>query len=377
MTTPADVLKMIKEKEVKFVDFRFTDTRGKEQHVSVPQKVVHDGQVRVRPRVRRLVDRGMERHPGLGHAADARRQHGLHRSVHGRDDAQHQLRRGRAVGRQGLRARSALARPSRGGLSQVHGAWRHRLFRPGAGILHLRRRRVVGRHVGQLLQDLLIRGRVVVRRKIRGRQHGSSADREGRLFSGPAGRFAAGHPLGDLSRAGADGRGSRGAPSRSRERWAVRDRHQVRAAGPARRLAADPEVRGAQHGARVRQDGDVHAEADRRRQRIRHALPPVDLQGRQEPVCRRRLRRSVRDRALLHRRHHQAREGAERDHEPGHELVQAARSGLRGADQSRLFGAQSLGGDPHSVRRPIRRDAASKCASPIRRQIRISRSRRC
>src|SRR5437762_13371020 len=38
MTTPADVLKMIKEKEVKFVDLRFTDTRGKEQHVSVPVK---------------------------------------------------------------------------------------------------------------------------------------------------------------------------------------------------------------------------------------------------------------------------------------------------------------------------------------------------
>ena len=36
----ADVLKMIKEKEVKFVDFRFTDTRGKEQHVSVPAKIV-------------------------------------------------------------------------------------------------------------------------------------------------------------------------------------------------------------------------------------------------------------------------------------------------------------------------------------------------
>src|SRR5437868_13964028 len=38
MTAPADVLKMLKEKEVKFVDLRFTDTRGKEQHVSVPSK---------------------------------------------------------------------------------------------------------------------------------------------------------------------------------------------------------------------------------------------------------------------------------------------------------------------------------------------------
>ena len=35
-TTAADVMKLIKEKEVKFVDLRFTDTRGKEQHVTVP-----------------------------------------------------------------------------------------------------------------------------------------------------------------------------------------------------------------------------------------------------------------------------------------------------------------------------------------------------
>jgi glutamine synthetase len=28
--TPAEVLGLIKEKEVKFVDFRFTDTKGKE-----------------------------------------------------------------------------------------------------------------------------------------------------------------------------------------------------------------------------------------------------------------------------------------------------------------------------------------------------------
>ena len=34
--TVADVMKLVQENEVKFVDFRFTDTRGKEQHVSVP-----------------------------------------------------------------------------------------------------------------------------------------------------------------------------------------------------------------------------------------------------------------------------------------------------------------------------------------------------
>ncbi|GBG02058.1 glutamine synthetase [Azospira sp. I13] len=36
MATPQDIMKMVKENDVKFVDFRFTDTRGKEQHVGVP-----------------------------------------------------------------------------------------------------------------------------------------------------------------------------------------------------------------------------------------------------------------------------------------------------------------------------------------------------
>jgi len=38
----ADAMKMIKDNEVKFVDLRFTDTRGKEQHVSVPVKAFTD-----------------------------------------------------------------------------------------------------------------------------------------------------------------------------------------------------------------------------------------------------------------------------------------------------------------------------------------------
>src|SRR5213592_2875405 len=37
--TVADVMNMVKESEVKFIDFRFTDTRGKEQHVTVPISV--------------------------------------------------------------------------------------------------------------------------------------------------------------------------------------------------------------------------------------------------------------------------------------------------------------------------------------------------
>ncbi|HEY0721758.1 MAG TPA: glutamine synthetase beta-grasp domain-containing protein, partial [Gammaproteobacteria bacterium] len=37
-----NVLKMIKEKGVKFVDYRFTDTHGKEQHVTYPSHSVDE-----------------------------------------------------------------------------------------------------------------------------------------------------------------------------------------------------------------------------------------------------------------------------------------------------------------------------------------------
>ncbi len=40
--TPAEVLDLLKDNEVKFVDFRFTDTKGKEQHVTVPAHTVDE-----------------------------------------------------------------------------------------------------------------------------------------------------------------------------------------------------------------------------------------------------------------------------------------------------------------------------------------------
>jgi len=38
----SDVIKMIKDEKIQFVDYRFTDTKGKEQHVSVPAKVIDE-----------------------------------------------------------------------------------------------------------------------------------------------------------------------------------------------------------------------------------------------------------------------------------------------------------------------------------------------
>jgi len=42
MASPKDVLKQIADNEVKFVDFRFTDTVGREHHVSVPTSAIDE-----------------------------------------------------------------------------------------------------------------------------------------------------------------------------------------------------------------------------------------------------------------------------------------------------------------------------------------------
>ena len=43
MANPADVLKLIKDKDVKFVDLRFTDTKGKLQHVTAEASCIDEG----------------------------------------------------------------------------------------------------------------------------------------------------------------------------------------------------------------------------------------------------------------------------------------------------------------------------------------------
>ncbi|MDX1443060.1 MAG: glutamate--ammonia ligase [Gammaproteobacteria bacterium] len=41
--TGAEVIKMIQENDIRFVDLRFSDTKGKEQHVTVPAHTIDDG----------------------------------------------------------------------------------------------------------------------------------------------------------------------------------------------------------------------------------------------------------------------------------------------------------------------------------------------
>ena len=138
MAAAKDVMKMIKENEVKFVDLRFTDTKGKEQHVTVPAKAFDED---------KFED---------GHAFDGSSIAGW-KGIEASDmllmpdpdtarmdpfydepTLDHHLRRDRALDGQGLRARPALAREARRGLPEIARARRHRVLRPRARVLHLR-----------------------------------------------------------------------------------------------------------------------------------------------------------------------------------------------------------------------------------------------
>ena len=95
----------------------------------------------------------------------------------------------------------------------------------------------------------------------------------------------------------------RGAPPRSGDRRPVRDRHALRHAREDGRRRCSGTSTSSRTSREARQDGDLHAEAALRRQRLGHAHPPVALEGRQAALLRQeRLRADQRDVPLLHRR---------------------------------------------------------------------------
>ena len=127
-----------------------------------------------------------------------------------------------------------------------------------------------------------------------------------------------------------------------------RNRPEVRLAGPLGRQDAALQIRREERGQPPGQDRDVHAQADLRRQRQRHALSPVPVEVRRTAVCRRRIRRALEPRPVVRRRTHQARTRALGDHRAHHQLLQASRARLRSSRESGLLAAQSLGRLPHS-----------------------------
>jgi glutamine synthetase len=291
--TVADVMKMVKENEVKFVDFRFTDTRGKEQHVSVPVSHFDEDKFTA------------------GHAFDG----------------------SSIAGWKGIEASDMLLMPDPN-TANIDPFFEEPtliltcdVLEPGDGKPYERDPRSLAKRAeaylkssglgdtayfgpepeffifdqvqwnvdmsGLLRQGELRRGALEHRQGLRRRQHGPPPGRQGRLLPGAAGRQLPGHAQRDVPDPRAAGHPGRGAPPRGGGTGPERDRHQVQHAGAARRLAAVAEVRDPQRGACLRQDGHLHAQAHRRRQRQRHARAPVGVEGRQEPVRRRRLRRPV------------------------------------------------------------------------------------
>ena len=172
----------------------------------------------------------------------------------------------------------------------------------------------------------------------------------------------------------------RGPAPRGRHRRPGRDRHGLRPAARSRPTASMLLKYVVKNVAlAARQDGDVHAEADLRGQRLGDARPPVALEGRQEPDVRRdRLRAAVGHRALLHRRSAAARGVDPRDRGADDELVPPSGAGLRGAGEPRVLAAEPLGVRAHPGVLEVGEGEARRVPSGrTRRRTRTSRSARC
>ena len=138
--TPSDVSKMIKDHEVKLVDFKFTDLPGAWQHFTTTLteynedifteglgfdgssirgwKAINASDMLVIPDPSTRVDRHFQR----------------------RADAQSHLHDRRADHPRAIQSRSARRGGKGGGLSAKHRHRRHRVLRTGSGVFHLRRR---------------------------------------------------------------------------------------------------------------------------------------------------------------------------------------------------------------------------------------------
>ena len=165
---------------------------------------------------------------------------------------------------------------------------------------------------------------------------------------------------------------------RGRHRRPGGDQLPLRHDGARGRRHPEVQVHRQEHGRAVGQDGDVHAEAALRRQRLGHAHPPVALERRQAAVLRRgRLRRALRHRALVHRRPAQARPRGARLHEPDGELATTAWSPAsrpRSTWSTRPATARRRSASRSRAR--TRRRSASSSARRTPRATRTSRSPR-
>lgn len=283
--TVADVMKMVKENEVKFVDFRFTDTRGKEHHVTVPISAFDEDKFT------------------SGHAFDG----------------------SSIAGWKGIEASDMLLMPVPNTANIDPFFEEPTLFltcdviEPGDGKPYERDPRSLAKRAEAYLKSsgigdvayfgpepeffifdsirwnvdmsgcfVKIESEEAAWNTGKEYEHGNTGYRptvKGGYFPVPP--VDSGQDLrSEMCLIRVAGYSRRGAPPRGGQRRPDGNRHQVLDARPARRLAATAEVRDPERRPRLRQDGDLHAQAHRGRQRLGHARAPVRLEGRQEPVRR-------------------------------------------------------------------------------------------
>ncbi len=139
--TPKEVLALIREKEVRAVDLRFMDFPGLWQHFTIPAEAL-DESTSSRKASASTAPASAAGRPSTSPTCSSCPSAGdrLHRSVLQGHDADDDLQHPGPAHQGGLHARSAQRRPQGRQLHEVHRHRRHRLLRPRAGVLRLRRR---------------------------------------------------------------------------------------------------------------------------------------------------------------------------------------------------------------------------------------------
>ena len=337
---------------MKFVDLRFTDTKGKMQHVTadvscVDEAMFSDGYAFDGSSIagwKGIEASDMMLMPDAGI--------GPPRSVLRPDDAGDLLRRARAhrpaSSTSAIRAR--IAKKAEAYMKST-GIGDTRLLRPRGRVLHLRRRALLDRSV----QHRLPASTLAELPTNTGTEYemgnlGHRPRTKGGYFPVPPIDSCQDIRSEMLSVHGRDGRRRREAPPRGGRRPA-RARHQVRPDDhtwptimqiykyvihrsprpTARRRRFMPKPIFGDNGSGMH----VHQSI---------------WKGGTAGVRRQQVRRPFGDLPLLHRRHPEARQGDQRLHQPDDQLLQASGAGLRGPRAARLLGAQPLGLVPHPAR---------------------------
>ncbi len=232
--TVADVMNMVKDSEVKFVDFRFTDTRGKEQHVTVPISAFNedkftgghafDGSSIAGWKGIEASDMQLMPDPDTANIDPFYEEPTLILTcdVVEPGDGKPYERDPRSL------AKRAEAYMKASGLGDAA------YFGPEPEFFIFDSVRWQVDMSGLLLQDRIRRGVVELGQGVRARQLRLSPDRQGRLLPDPAGRFAPGHALRDVPDPRIARHPGRGASPRGARR------HKTRSAPSSRRWCSAP-----------------------------------------------------------------------------------------------------------------------------------------